>query len=126
MGAGVGDPAGVQHHDPVGQVQRGPAVRDDQRGAVPHHLARGPAGGSGGVGPPGQRLVDLRLQARVDGRGRVVEDQHPGIGDQRPGQRHPLPLPAGQREALLADHGVVPLRQPGDELVRLRRPGPRP
>ena len=99
----------VQDHDPVGQVQRRPAVRDDQRGAAPHHLA--------------QRGVDLRLQARVDGRGRVVEHQHPGIGDQGPGQGHPLPLPAGQGQALLADHGVVALGQPGDELVGLGRLG---
>ena len=109
VGPAVGDPALVQDHDPVGQVQRGPAVRDDQRGAAPHHLA--------------QRGVDLGLQARVDGRGRVVEQQQPGIGDQRPGQRHPLPLPAGQGKALLADHRVVALGQPDDELVRLGRLG---
>ena len=111
MRAAVGDPAGVQDHDPVGQVQRGPAVRDDQRGAAAHHLA--------------QRGVDLRLQPGVDGRGGVVQDQQPRVGDQRPGQRHPLPLAAGQGQALLADHGVVALRQPGDELVRLGRPGRR-
>ena len=107
--AEVGDPAAVQDHDPLGQVQRRPAVRDDQRGAAPHHLA--------------QRGVDLRLQARVDSRGGVVEDQHPGIGDQGPGQRHPLPLAAGQSQALLADHGVVTVGQPDDELVGLRRLG---
>ena len=109
--AAVGDPAVVQDHDPVGQVQRGPAVRDDQRGPAAHHLA--------------QRGVDLRLQPRVDGRGGVVEDQQPRVGDQRPGQRHPLPLAAGKGQALLADHGVVALRQPVDELVRLGRPGRR-
>ena len=109
VGAAVGDPALIQDHDPVGQVQRRPAVRDDQRGAAPHDLP--------------QRGVDLGLQARVDGRGRVVEQQQPGIGDQRPGQRHPLPLAAGESKALLADHGVVALGQPGDELVRLGRLG---
>ena len=111
VGAGVGDPPGVHDHDPVGQVQRGPAVRDDQRGPAPHHRA--------------QRGVDLGLQARVDGRGRVVEHQQPGVGDQRPGQRHPLPLAAGKSKALLAHHGVVAQRQAGDELVRLGGPGRR-
>ncbi len=109
VGAAVGDPALIQDHDPVGQVQRRPAMRDDQRGAAPHDLA--------------QRGVDLGLQARVDGRGRVVEQQQPGVGDQRPGQRHPLPLAARQSKALLADHGVVALGQPDDELVRLGRLG---
>ena len=86
MGAGVGDPAGVQDHDPVGQVQRGPAVRDDQRGPALHHRAQGG--------------VDLGLQARVDGRGRVVEHQQPGVGDHRGppvGQGHA----AGQLETVI-------------------------
>ena len=107
----VGDPPGVQYHDPVGQVQRGPAVRDDQRGPAAHDLV--------------QRIVDLGLQARVDGRGRVVEDEQAGVGDQRPGQRHPLPLAAGQGKSLLAHHRVVAQRQPLDELVRLGGPGRR-
>ena len=111
VGTAVGDPAAVQDHDPVGQVQRGPAVRDDQRGPALHHRA--------------QRGMDLGLQARVDGRGRVVEHQQPGVGDQRPGQRHPLPLAAGQGKSLLAHHRVVAQRQPLDELVRLGGPGRR-
>ena len=57
----------------------------------------------------------------VDGGGRVVEDQDPRVGEQRAGQRDPLPLPAGQREPAFADHGVVPVRQRVDELVG-RRP----
>ena len=107
--AAVGDPALIEDHDPVGQVQRRPPVGDDQRGAPAHDLA--------------QRGVDLGLQARVDGRGRVVQQEQPGVGDQRPGQGHPLPLPAGKRQALLADHGVVALGEPLDELVGLRRLG---
>ena len=44
-----------------------------------------------------------------------------GIGEQRAGERDALPLPTGEREALLADDGVVAVREPQDELVRLGR-----
>jgi hypothetical protein len=47
VGAHVLHPALVQHGDPVGELQGGPAVRDQQRGPAAHH--------------PAQRLVDLRL-----------------------------------------------------------------
>ena len=107
----VDQPALVQHRDPVGQLQRGPAVRDQQRGPPGHDLA--------------QRGVDLGLDPGVDGRGRVVQHQDRGVGDQRPGQRDPLALPAGQGEALLADDGVVAVRQVADELVGLGGPGRR-
>ena len=70
-----------------------------------------------------QRDVDRGLQARVDRRGRIVEHEQLRVGDQCPGQGDPLPLPAGQRQALLADHGVIAFRQPPDELVGLRRRG---
>ena len=36
-------------------------------------------------------------------------------------ERDALPLPAAEREALLADDGVVAVGQPQDELVRLGR-----
>ena len=60
---------------------------------------------------PAQRRVDLLLDPRVDRRGRVVEQQDLGIGEQRPRERDPLALPAREREALLADDGVVAVRQ---------------
>jgi hypothetical protein len=107
--AALGDQPFVQDRDAVREPQRRPAVRDQQRGPAPHH--------------PAQRLVDLGLHPRVHGGGGVVQHQDPGVGEQRAGQRDPLPLAAGQGEPLLADHGVVPLGQVGDELVGLGRPG---
>ena len=38
-----------------------------------------------------------RPGAGVEGGQRLVEQQHPGLGGERPGQRHPLGLPARQR-----------------------------
>ena len=54
-------------------------------------------------GQPGgefeEPVVERRLGPHVEVGGRLVEDEHPGAalqGEHRPGQRHPLPLPAGQ------------------------------
>ena len=65
-----------------------------------------------------QRRVDLLLDARVDRRRRVVEQQDLRVGEQRARQRDALALTAREREALLADDGVVAVGQPQDELVR--------
>jgi hypothetical protein len=59
----------------------------------------------------------------VDGGGGVVEQEHPRVDQQRPGQRHPLPLATGERQPLLTDDGVVPGGQLADEAVGLRGAG---
>ena len=72
-------------------------------------------------GAPGASAASTeRLGVDVERRQRVVEDQHARPADHRPGQRQPLALPAGQREALLADPGVEAPR----EVVRRSRPAP--
>ena len=73
-----------------------------------HHLAQ--AGADAGLG------------RRVDRGGRVVEDEDARVDREGARDRDPLPLPARERDAALADHRVVALRQPLDELVRLREP----
>ena len=89
--------------------ERRAAVRDQQRGAPGHDLA--------------QRGMDLRLDPRVDRRGGVVQEQDAGSVSSARASGDPLPLAAGQGQALLADHGVVAVRQAGDELVGLSGPG---
>jgi hypothetical protein len=54
----------------------------------------------------------MRINASVDA--------DPRVDGQRPGDRQPLALAAREGDAALADHGVVALRQPLDELVCLR------
>ena len=66
------------------------------------------------------------LHGRVDGAGRLVEDQQVGVGEVGADQRDQLPLPRRQRLAALADPGVEPARQPVEpvgepELGRARR-----
>ena len=83
-------------------------MRDEQGGAALRERA--------------QRLVDGGFGGGVDrGRG-VVEHQHPRVGEHRPGQRDPLPLPAREREPALADERVVALGEALDERVHLRGP----
>ena len=73
------------------------------------------------------RLLDLALGLGVDRAGRLVEDQDARIVQQGARDGDPLALAARQRVAALADHGVVAVRQPADEVVgvgraRRRRP----
>ena len=103
VGAVGDDPAVVEQHDPVGQGDGGGPVGDDDRGAPGHDLAEG--------------VADLVLLGGVDRRGGVVEDQHPGVGQDGPGDGDALALAARQREAPLADLGAVALGQRRDELV---------
>ena len=69
-----------------------------------------------------QAVLDRLLGARVDRGGRVVEDQHARLGEQRPGDRDPLTLAARERQPALADDGVVAVGSARDEVVRLRPP----
>ena len=102
------DPAAVEHDDLVGERDRREPVRDDDRRPAAHRLA--------------QPEPDLRLGRRVDRRRGVVEDEDARVDDERARDRDPLALPAGERDPALADHRVVAVREPLDELVRLREP----
>ena len=86
-----GDPAVGEQRDPVGQQHRRGPVGHDQRRRPGEHVA--------------QRPLDQRLGVHVEGRQRVVEDQHGRPAEDGAGEREPLPLPAGQRQPLLADAG---------------------
>ena len=66
----------------------------------------------------GQRAAVVRVQVR----GRLVQDEQRRVGQQRPGQRDPLPLAAGHGGAAGADRGVPALRQ---RLDPGQQPGPR-
>ena len=64
-------------------------MRDDERGGRCEH--------------PAQTGLDARLGVDIECRERVVEHEHRRVRRDGPGEREPLPLPAGEREALLAD-----------------------
>ena len=69
--------------------------------------------------------LDLRLKAlgRIDRGGCVVEDEHSGIGEDRPRDCNPLALSARQRKASFAQHRLVPVRELGNEAGRSGKRG---
>ena len=107
--AARGDAAVVEHHHLVGERDRREAVGDDDRRPAAHRLA--------------QALADRGLGGRVDRGGGVVEDQDARVDQQRAGDRDALPLAAGQRDAALADDGLVAFWKVGDVFVEARDGG---
>ena len=89
--------AAVEQRGAVGERDRRRPVHDDERGAVGEDRA--------------QRVLDERLGVHVERRQRVVEHEHARAADDRAREREPLPLPARERQALLADPRVEPPRQ---------------
>jgi len=59
---------------------------------------------------------------RIEVTRRLVENQHPGILEQRPRNRNPLLLPARQPNAVLSKRRLVTLRQGLDDAMDLRHP----
>ena len=86
----------------AGLADRGQAVGDDDRGAA-------------GEQAP-QPVLDRALGVQVDVRRRLVEDEDARVGDERAGEGDELPLAGGELHAALADLGVEPVGQPGDEV----------
>ena len=92
--AGLHDPAGFEDHHPVGEgVGVDGVVGDEEADAV----ERGEVAA--------QVAAHVAAGAGVEGGQRLVEQQQPRLGGQRPGQRDPLRLPARQGSGSVA--GVV-------------------
>ncbi len=72
------------------------------------------------------RALDLVFGGAVDGAGRVVQDQDARVGQEGAGDGEALALPARERHAALADHGLVAFGKACDKLVRLRLRAPLP
>ena len=104
-------PPAIEEHHPLGQGDRGRAVGDDDGAALGHH--------------GGQRVADLVLLRRVDGGRGVVEHEHAGVGQDRPGDGDALALAAREGEPALAEQRVVAVREVVHELGRTgQRGGP--
>ena len=68
-----------------------------------------------------QRLLDLALGAGVHARRGLVQDQDARVGQHGAGDGEELALPLAQAAAALAQHRVVAVGQPLDELVGVRQ-----
>jgi len=106
VGPALDDPAAVDDQDGVGVPDRGQPMGDDERRPVFHDT--------------GQGLLNQPLGLRIQGRGRLVQDQDRRILEQGPGQGQPLALADGENAAALADQRVIALGKLGDEFVAFR------
>ncbi len=96
--ADLDDAAEVHHGDTVGDVPRQPeVVRDDEH----RHLTI--------AGQPEQQVEDLAPDRSIEARHRLVGDQKTRLEHHRPGDHHPLPLPAGELVGVAQE---VPLGRP--------------
>ena len=102
------DASVVEHHQPVGSPNRAEAVRDNESRAAGQQ--------------PLHRILDQPLALVIQTAGRLVEDENGRILEQRAGDRNALTLTTGQLPPPLSDHRVIALREPLDELVRVRSP----
>ncbi len=76
------------------------------------------------VGAQGaHRLLHQHLSAGVDRARRLVEDEHAGLCEERPGDREQLLLARADVRALVVEHRVVAVGQRVHETVDIRRPG---
>ena len=82
------------------------AVSNDKARAALHH--------------GGKRLLDLQLGARVDGAGRLVQNQHRRQRQHEPRDAEQLPLPGGEARTGVGQGCVITLRQARDEAVGMR------
>ena len=103
MPAFLGNDAVLDDGDLVGAGDGRQPVRHDHRCPPDHH--------------PVQSLLHDALRLRVQRARRLVQEQHLGVLEDRPRDGDPLLLPAGELHATLADAGVVPVRERGDEAV---------
>src|SRR5260370_4203426 len=93
MRAALSDGAANQNNDLVGGTARGGTVRDQNRRAAFHDSA--------------QSGKDALLGLCVHGGKGIVEDKNSRIADDGARSRGALLLSAGERDAALADHGLV-------------------
>ena len=72
---------------------------------------------------PLDRVDDRRLRFLIDGAGRLVQDQHRAVFQERPGDGDALALAAGELDPALAHLGLIAVGEPHDEFVRVGRLG---
>jgi len=107
----------VLHDLPAAQHDRGVGELADHGEIV----ADQDEGHAGLVADVGEQVQHLRLDGHVQRGDGLIQDQDPWLGRQRAGDRHPLPLPAGQRSR----HRPGPALIQADQAGELGDPGTR-
>src|SRR5579863_6069203 len=97
MSAQFNDSSAIEYGNLIGIANSRDAVRDEDRG------------GCGGIGA--QSAENALLSVCIHAGERIVEDENRRAAQQCAGDGASLLLPAGKRDAALADHGLEPLRK---------------
>ena len=97
------DASAFHDDDLVGVLDGGQPVGDDQRRPAAADVAK--------------TALHCDFVLSVQGGSRFIEDDDGRVAQKRPRQRHALPLAAGKAHAALAEHGLVAVRQAGNEIV---------
>ena len=105
MRAALDDASLFENHDAVAVADGGQAMRDDERRASLHQ----------GI----HARLNERLGAGIDRAGRFIQNQHGRIGNRRTRNGKQLALTLRQVSAVALEHGVVAIRQAGDESIRV-------
>src|SRR4051794_27537217 len=109
MGAPLDDPTPLEYQNLVGRDNRRQPVGDGERRPV--------------LGNTLEFSLDRLLRTRIEGRGRLVEDQDARVFEDGPGYGHPLLFTAGQLEPALSNRRLVALGKAGHEIMDLRESG---
>jgi len=116
----------VEHGGRRPALDDAPLAHDDHLlGQLPHDrevVADQQVADAGRVPDVGEQVQHLRLDRHVERGDRLIEDQQLRLGGERPGDRHPLPLPAGQRPGRGGPLPSVEADEPG----QFRHPLPAP
>jgi len=107
VGAERNDTAMVKQGDSIGGLYGPELVRNDERRATGHQSS--------------QRVVHNSLELGIEGRGWFVEQKNGRIAQDRPCDRHELPLSAGEACTSFPDPCIEPVLQPVCEVMDVRR-----
>ena len=105
VGALFDDAARIHHDNPVGPLNRGQTVSDDEGRATGHGIMQG--------------LLNQTLIFGVQSAGGLIEQEHGRIAHQGPGNSQPLLLTTRKGLGPFTDGGVIALRQGADKAVNL-------
>jgi len=116
----------VEHGGGLPSLDDAALAHDDHLlGQLPHDrevVADQQVADAGRVPDVGEQVQHLRLDRHVERGDRLIQDQQLRLGGERPGDRHPLPLPAGQRPGR---YGPLPVVE-ADKAGELGHPFPAP
>src|SRR6185295_16118975 len=93
MSARIHDPPAIQHHYVVGSMNRSQPMRDNNRRAPLHQVAK--------------RVLNEPLRLRIERRGRFVEYQNRRVFQNGASDRKPLALATRKLNTSFADQRIV-------------------